>query len=157
MKWNYMDIVCERCGGIARLTSNAKNEEIISCCFCGLNYGHKLIGDKLKQFEMNGFGYYQITTIDNNIECNIIPKDELDDCLKLFKKLLNHPKVKKEGTYLSVYDEENNTYKVLLGDIGLYNTQILEQWKKADKILKNNYYTNYTISKEEPRKLDAKA
>ena len=134
---NQMDMECERCKGILLYTKNNKGEELESCTFCGLLRGFKLNQNKeLEIFNMDGIGYYRLTTKDGKVETNTIPKEELDECIEKFKILLNDERIDENESYLSVYNEKENTYEIKLGNIDRYSQNILDKWKSVDNLIK---------------------
>lgn len=134
---NQMDMECERCKGILLYTKNNIGEEIESCTFCGLLRGIKLNSNKeFERFNVDGVGYYRLTTKDGKVETNTITKEELNECIEKFKILLDDDRVDKNESYLSIYNKEKCTYEIKLGNIDKYSQNILNNWKSVENLIK---------------------
>lgn len=132
---NQMDMECERCSGILIYTKNSQGEEVESCSFCGLLRGIRLDeNNNLRSFNMDGAGYYRLTTKDGSVETNTIPKEELTECIEVFEKLLKDERVDENESYLSVYNEKEHKYEIKLGSIDKYSQAILNKWEEVEAL-----------------------
>lgn len=147
MALNQIDITCERCGGVATLTSNRNGEELTICNFCGLLEGIHLNNNTLEPIKIDGIGYYRITNIDGVVETSIITNNNLENTIKEIKKRFEDKNINIKESYLSMYNEKTGLYEILLGEIDTYNKMIFEKWKKIDDMLANPVSNDNLTSK----------